>query len=107
MVKLTPAEIAEMDGTSAVRLQVTPNLVPMAELKTGSISLFAVTAVVFTTTVVTPAATTTAPAAAAPQTAGLAELVQFAPGAPWFAVVLLRIGEPVVTNPLPFPAASR
>src|SRR5258708_39271885 len=98
MVKLTPAEIAEMDGTSAVRLQVTPNLVPIAELKTGSISLFAVTAVVFTTTPVTPAATTTAPAAAAPQTAWLAEMLQFAPAAPWFPVVLLRTGETDVTN---------
>ena len=78
-VKLTPAERAVTIGPmmdANVVLQVTVRRVPSDVSGWISISLFAVTAVVFTTTEVVAAAITKAPAAAEPQTAGDAALEQ-------------------------------
>ena len=51
-------------------LQVTPRLAPCEESKVSEITLFAVTAVVFTTTLEDPAGTATNPSMSAPQVAG-------------------------------------
>lgn len=75
-VVITKLVAAVLAVTAYVRaivvLHVTPNRVPRDESSWVRISLFAVTAVVFTVTAVAAAEITTAPAAATPQSAGVA-----------------------------------
>ena len=97
ITKLTPAvRVVPMYVRPRVELQVTPNRVPSEESSNTIISLFAVTAVVFTVIVVAGLAMATAPADAEAHTAGEADDAQ-----------LLEVAMPVMKLTLPEPSVRK